>query len=296
MGYSRGGRRKTLSCSEHGSPLSTAASSAKQVQPCHGCLPPSLPQTRQWEPRAPQAQKSRDGTRLTQTSACCRCCSLYVPQRGKSQQPGCETPGAQPPNCLGLDTFRRKSWSAPRAPALPLAGWTVAIRDQGWQNQIDAWSQTACPPSKIPSGLKDNRSSVQQRYEELLFITMTIVISTYVLINTNTMKMTIPPSVVIPRNNSFGKYAFLYTRSYLYPIKIRKGSTALLLVAALLVSPGWCWRHSQETLNADGPKLFCGAGGVIKGTEIPVLMSSSILYIACGAAQQQRCHISLRAT
>lgn len=112
MGYSRGGRRKTLSCSEHGSPLSTAASSAKQVQPCHGCLPPSLPQTRQWEPRAPQAQKSRDGTRLTQTLACCRCCSLYVPQRERSQQPGCETPGAQPPNCLRLGTFRRKSWSA----------------------------------------------------------------------------------------------------------------------------------------------------------------------------------------
>lgn len=131
--------------SEHSSPLSTAASSAQQVQRCHS----------------------------------------------------------------------RRRLLEPRSPALPLAGQTMAIRDQGWQSQVDARTQTVCPPSQIPSGLKDNRSSVQQRYEELLFITMTIVISTYVLINTNTMKMTIPPSVVIPGNNSFGKYISLYTRSYL---------------------------------------------------------------------------------
>lgn len=72
------------------------------------------------------------------------------------------------------------------------------------------------PHLEIPSRLKDILESgkklvtaLQQYYEELLFITMTIVISTYVLINTNTTKMTIPPFVVIPGNNYFGKNTIL---------------------------------------------------------------------------------------
>jgi len=53
-----------------------------------------------------------------------------------------------------------------------------------------------------------NCSSVQQYYQELLFIPRTIVIGTYVLINTNTTKMTIPPVVVILGNTCFGIYTF----------------------------------------------------------------------------------------
>lgn len=72
------------------------------------------------------------------------------------------------------------------------------------------------PHSEIPERLKDILESgkklvtaLQQYYEELLFITMTIVISTYVLINTNTTKMTIPPFVVNLGNNYFGKTMIL---------------------------------------------------------------------------------------
>lgn len=38
-------------------------------------------------------------------------------------------------------------------------------------------------------------------------------------------------------------------------------------------------------------KLFCRAGGAIKEPEIPVLVLKSILYIVCGATQQQGSHI-----
>lgn len=68
-------------------------------------------------------------------------------------------------------------------------------------------------PSEIPYRLKESGkkklvTALQQYYEELPFITMTIVISTYVLINTNTTKMTIPPFVVILGNTYFGIYTF----------------------------------------------------------------------------------------
>lgn len=150
-GYSRGGRRRTLSRSEHGSPLNTAASSTQQVQPCHSCPPRSLPWTRQWEPCAPQARKSRDGTLRKWSLACCRCCSLYVSQREKSQHSLAVTLGAQRPNCWHFQ--KDVCWRAPHSPALSLAGeWTVAIRDQGWQNQLMPGPKPWTPHPKSPPG------------------------------------------------------------------------------------------------------------------------------------------------
>lgn len=196
-----------------------------------GALRSSGPKEQRWNP-----QEMKLGLLLLLFFIC-------VPEREKSAQPGCDTrsPATQ---LLALSEGCLLE-SSPFPCSITSRRMNCGHQRSGLAKPIDAWSQTVNPPSEIPSRLKDNRSSVQQRYEELLFITMTIVISTYVLINTNTMKMTIPPSVVIPGNNSFGKYAFCTPD--LTCIQSKSGREAL----HCWLQHFWCYRAGCE-LSAGG--------------------------------------------
>lgn len=222
MGYSQGvGEKDNSPFRASLSPQHSQISSAHEVRYCPGSLHQSLPPWyKQREGYGPQTRNRIKGILRKWSSAFLKF-FLNVLQREKRrevQQPGYEPSGelSNPTICTFGKTFSLEVLS------MHLLEYSQKDELQQAETGTDeikfiAWSQTPCPirnPILAKGHCGDwkkisNCSSVQQYYEELPFITMTIVISTYILINTNTTKMTIPPFVVVLGNTYFGIYTFL---------------------------------------------------------------------------------------